>query len=133
MRILGALVLVAMLGCGPKTSPPPPDPDPEPASIPEDLIRAVESELSFLEQIAAAAQAGTDCNSIATNIEALTDSPDRAAVGVAEKHLAYPKHEAELQDRYSGRIDVALTALQEALAPCADHAAVNEALTKVGL
>ena len=131
MRIFGALVLVAMLGCGPK--PPPPDPEPEPASIPEDLIRAVEGELRFLEQIAAAAEAGTDCNSIATNIAALADSPDRAAVGTAEKHLEYQKHEAELQSRYADRIDPALTTLQQSLSPCSDHAGVNEALTAVGL
>jgi hypothetical protein len=133
MRIVGALLLVALLACGPKSSTPPPAPEPEPASIPEDLVRAVEGELSFLEQIAAAAQAGTDCNSIATNIAALADSPDRAAVGTAEKHLEYQKHQAELQARYADRIDTTLTALQVSLAPCSDHAAVNEALTAVGL
>lgn len=129
MRILGAPVLVALLGCGPKGSPPP---DPEPASIPDDLVQALEAELVFFEKVAGAAQAGADCDAIAADVDALAAGPDRAVVGTAEKHPDYQTHQAELQARYAGRIDAALTTLLQAVQPCAQHAGVGEALKRLG-
>lgn len=129
MRIHGVVLLVVLLGCGPKPSKEPEEPE---AGIPDDLVRLVENEIAFFEQVAGAAKGGADCDAIAVNLEALVDSPDRAVVGTAEKHPDYKAHEPELQTRYADRIDDAFSELLTAVTPCAEHAGVEAAMTNLG-
>jgi hypothetical protein len=142
MRIHGALLLVVVLGCGPgkksdTVGAAPVAPDAAVAApaadIPAELVTLVEAELAVLDKIAAAAaQAGQDCNAIAASLVAIAEGPDGEAMGKTARHLEYPAHESAIQTRYAERIDGALGTLLAAVSPCADHAGVDEAMTRLG-
>jgi hypothetical protein len=142
MRIRWATLLLVAVACGggqkgdtvghegsatPDAAPAPPSSD-----LPDDLIRAVESEIAVLERIADGARAAADCDGIEANLRAIADGPDGQMMGKAGQHPAYVTHQAEIETRYMPRIDAALGVLITAITPCAEHAGLQDVMTKLG-